>query len=82
MEHIRKRKAGLGKTVEVSAKKPKGFNSRSKGQHGRSLCGKCGRSHGGVYRAGCSSYYKCGKTEHFSKDCMAPIPTIQTSNLI
>ena len=48
MEHKGKRKAEPRQIVRVSAKKPKGFDYRSKGQQGRNHCGKCGRSHDGV----------------------------------
>ena len=32
LEHLRKRKAETGQVTRVSGKKPKGFDSRSKGQ--------------------------------------------------
>ena len=52
IEHIRKRKAEIRQTTGVSRKKPKGFDSRSKGKQGRSRRGKCGKSHEGVFRLG------------------------------
>ena len=43
IEHIRKRKTKIGQTTGVSMKKPKGFDSRSKGQQNQSRYGKCGK---------------------------------------
>ena len=34
LEHLGKRKAEKGQTIGVLAKKPNGFNSRSRDQHG------------------------------------------------
>ena len=80
LEHLRKRKS---ETAQVLGKKPKGFDARSKGQQGQDHCGKCGQSHEGVCYTGSGSiYYKCGKTRHFGRDCTAPAPTIQISDLI
>ena len=69
-------------TFAVSAKKPKGFNSRLKGQKSRSHYGKCGRSHDGVYRVGGSGCYRYRKSGHFSKDCIITITFTHTSELI
>ena len=73
IEHLRKRKAEAGQTNGVSSKKIKGFDSRSKGQKGQSRCGKCGRLHEGVCRAGGSGCYKCGKTGTLAR-IVQPLP--------
>ena len=52
LEHIGNIKAELAQAFGVLAKKPKGFDSISKGQKGQSCCGKCGKSYYGVCRAG------------------------------
>ena len=68
LEQIGQRKEEHGQTIGVSVKKPKDFDSISKGQQGRSCRGNCGRSQVGTCRVGGSDNYKCGKTGHFSKD--------------
>ena len=82
LEHIRKRKTETEHVTGVSGKKPKGSDVRSKGQSGQSRCRKCGRPHEGACRAGSSGCYKSGKTGHFGRDYIAPVPTVQMSDLI
>ena len=48
LEHIGKRKAEHGYPFGAAVKKPKGFDSRSKRQYGRSHCGKYDIGHDGV----------------------------------
>ena len=81
IEHILKRKAEVVQVTGFSGKKPKGSDIRSKDQQGLSRCGKCGKTHEVVCRLGSSGCYKCRKLGHFSRDCTAPTPTLQTSDL-
>ena len=48
LEMERKRKADSAASVEGSGKRPEVFDSRLRGQHGRSRCDKCGKSHEGT----------------------------------
>lgn len=68
LEHLGKRKAEQVQKVEGSKKKPKNFDSRSRGQQGRSHYGKCGKTHDVIFRVGGSDYYKCSKIDHFNRD--------------
>ena len=77
-----KRKVEHGQTFGVLTKKPKGFDSRSKGQQVVSRYGKCSRSHDGFCRAGGSGCYKCNKIRHFRKDFIVAITTTHTLDLI
>ncbi|KAL7619259.1 hypothetical protein Lser_V15G01624 [Lactuca serriola] len=51
LEFRTKRKPEQAQTTAGQAKKPKTSDSSGRGQQGHGRCVKCGRSHGGVYRA-------------------------------
>lgn len=72
MEKIGKKKVEHGLTTRVSAKRPEGLDSRSRGQQGPGRCGKCDKAHEGVYRVRGSGCYKCGKTGHYGRDLYCP----------
>lgn len=78
LETMKKMKSVQEHVSEGLGKKPKVFDSRSRGQQGRGCCDKFGKAHDEVCRVGGSGCYRCGKTSHFSKDC----PTIQVYDLI
>ena len=82
LEMEKNRKPYSVSSVEGSSKGLKVSDSRSRGQHGRSHCGKCGKVHEGTCRVGGSGCFKCIQTGHMSKDCTAAITTTQVSNLI
>ncbi|XP_052624820.1 uncharacterized protein LOC128132335 [Lactuca sativa] len=82
LEMEKKRKPEAVSSTSSSGKKPKVSDSRSKSQQSHGRCGKCGRLHNGVCKAGSSGCYKCSRTRHLSKDCMAPAIAVAASDLI
>ena len=76
LELLKKRKTETEQVTRVLGKKPKGSDIRSKGQPGQSNYRKYGRPHERACKVGSSGCYKCGKTEHFGRDCTAPAPIV------
>ena len=62
---------------QLTPKRSKSADSRTGGQQSRT-CGKCGKCHFGVCRAG-SGCHRCGKEGYYAKDChqAAPVPTMR-----
>lgn len=82
LEMVRKRKSDSAMSVEGSGKRPKVSDSRTKGQHNRSCCGRCGKVHEGTCRADGSGCFKCGRTGYISRDCTATTPVTPVSDRI
>ncbi|CAH1430889.1 unnamed protein product [Lactuca virosa] len=57
---------------QPAPKRSKTTDSRIGSQQSRT-CGKCGKGHSRVCRAG-SGCHKCGKEGHYAKDCRQPVP--------
>ena len=60
----KKRKPNFMLSMESSSKWPKVFDSRTKGQYGRSHYGRCDKVYEGMCRAGGLGCFKCGRTGH------------------
>ncbi|XP_052627095.1 uncharacterized protein LOC128133625 [Lactuca sativa] len=82
MEMERKRKPESVSGTMGSGKNPKLSAHRSRGQQSHNRCGKCGRLHDEVFKAGSSGCFKCGWTGHMSRDCTATTTTTTSSGLI
>lgn len=78
LEMDKKRKLDLVQSLEGSGKRPKVFDSRSRGQQGWGCYGKYGKMHSGACRVGGFGCFKCGRMGHISRDCT----TIATTTLI
>ena len=75
LETEKNRKSDQFQSSDDSGKRPKVFDSRSRGQQGQGRCRKCGKTHDATCRVGGSGCFKYGKTGHYSRDCTATTTT-------